>query len=357
MRISSFFLLSASLASLAVPASSPSNTLRHAGDSSGILIGTAVRPSLFSETAYSATLAREYNMIEPEDAMKWMVLRPDVQTFDFHGGDQVVQFAETHGMKVRGHCLVWDHNNPAWLVQGHFTPAEMAELLHEHIMTVMKHYAGKVFAWDVINEALDDAGSPKTSPWYDRPGIGFAGRGSAYIEQVFRWARESDPHALLFYNDNGGEGSGVKSDAIYAMVKDFKQRGVPIDGIGLQMHIPQLDADAAAIAANIARLAALGLKVHITELDVSLPLDAAGQANAIDLRRQADIYHNIAEACISNPGCTAIQTWGFSDRYSWIGWHTHGTRGAALPFDRGYQPKLAYNGLLSALAQAGGRPR
>jgi endo-1,4-beta-xylanase len=222
---------------------------------------------------------------------------------------------------------------------------------------VMKHYAGKVFAWDVINEALDETGSPKNSPWYNQPGIGLSDKGTAYIAQVFRWAREADPDAQLFYNENGGEGSGVKADAIYAMAKEFKQRGVPIDGIGLQMHISQLDADTIAIAVNIARLAALGLQIHITELDVSLPLDSAGQATPIDLRRQADLYRSIATACLSNPACTAIQTWGFSDKYSWIGWHTHGTRGAALPFDRAYQPKPAYEALLSALTETASRLR
>ena len=142
----------------------------------------------------------------------------------------------------------------------------------------MKHYAGQVFAWDVINEALDENGHLRDSPWYNQPGIGLAGKGTAYIEQVFRWAREADPHALLFYNEAQGEGLNRKSDAIYAMVKDFRRRGVPIDGVGLQMHISRLDLDTAAIAANIARLTALGVQVHITELDVSLPIDSNGLA-------------------------------------------------------------------------------
>jgi hypothetical protein len=176
-------------------------------------------------------------------------------------------------MKVRGHCLVWDHNNPEWLVQGKFTPDQLSHLLHEHITTVMKHYAGQVFAWDVVNEALDEKGRVKNSPWYNQPGIGFSEKGSAYIEQAFRWAHEADSKALLFYNETQGEGLNPKSDAVYAMVKDFKHRGVPIDGVGLQLHISQLDLDTAAIAANIMRLTALGVQVHITELDVSLPLD------------------------------------------------------------------------------------
>jgi endo-1,4-beta-xylanase len=329
-------------------ASSPS--LREAANSSGVLMGAAVRPSLFSEAAYTETLAHEFNMVEPEDVMKWWVVRRHADKFDFREGDEVVQFAKVHGMKVRGHCLVWDHNNPEWLAQGHFTPAELSHLLQEHITAVMKHYAGQVFAWDVVNEALDETGQFKDSPWFNQPGIGLADKGAAYVEQAFRWAREADPLALLFYNENGGEGLGKKSDAVYAMVKDFKRRGVPIDGVGLQMHISDLHQDTAAIAANIARLTALGLQVHITELDVSLPLDSSGVARHDDLLYQAEVYRGVLHACLQNPACTAIQTWGFTDKYSWIGSHSHGTRGAALLFDRAYQPKPSYNAVLEEIS-------
>jgi len=329
----------------------PAQSLCQAADHAGVLVGTAVRPGLFTEAAYSATLAREFNMVEPEDAMKWWAIRQDAGAFDFRKGDEVVRFAQAHGMKIRGHCLVWDHNNPEWLEQGHFTPAQLSQLLQEHIATVMKHYAGQVFAWDVVNEALDDNGHLKDSPWYNQPGIGLAGKGTAYIQQAFRWAREADPHALLFYNDNRGEGINVKSDAIYAMVKDFRHRGVPIDGVGLQMHISRLDLDTASIAANIARLTALGVQVHITELDVSLPVDPSGMAGKDDLLRQAEVYRGIVRACLQSPGCTAIQSWGFTDKYSWIGSHSHGTRGAALPFDRAYKPKPAYDAMVEELSR------
>lgn len=330
---------------LIAAAATPPMTMRQAADAAHLLVGTAVRPGLLSEAKYSATLAHEFNMVEPEDAMKWWTIRQAAGAFDFRKGDEVVRFAQAHSMKVRGHCLVWDHNNPDWLAQSQFSPAQLSRVLQEHIATVMKHYADQVFAWDVVNEAFDEKGLLKDSPWFNKPGIGFDGNGTAYIEQAFRWAREADPHALLFYNDNGGEGLGIKSDAIYAMVKDFKRRGVPIDGVGLQMHISKLDLDTSAIATNIARLAALGIQVHITELDVSLPLDAAGAATKDDLLRQAAVYRGIVHACLQSPGCTAIQTWGFTDNYSWIGSHTHGTRGAALLFDRAYKPKPAYDAL------------
>ena len=293
-------------------------------------------------------------MVEPEDAMKWWAIRQNEAAFDFSKADAVVLFAQAHGMKVRGHCLVWDHNNPEWLTQHRYT-SELSQLLHEHIDTVMKRYAGQVLAWDVVNEALDENGKPKDSPWYNKPGIGFAGKGTAYIEQAFRWAHEADPRALLFYNEAEGEGLNRKSDAIHAMVKDFKRRGVPIDGVGLQMHISRPDFDTDAVAANIARLTALGVQVHITELDVSLSIGANGHASENDLQGQADVYRGIVRACMQNPGCTAIQTWGFTDKYSWIGSHSHGTRGAALLFDRAYKPKPAYDAVLSELSS--GRPK
>jgi endo-1,4-beta-xylanase len=334
---------------LGVTDSAPS-TLREAADHSHIFIGAAVRPSLLSEPAYTETLAREFNLVEPEDAFKWQVIRHDPVGFDFHDGDEIVRFARAHAMRVRGHCLVWDHNNPEWLTRTHYAPAELSALLHEHIVTVMHHYAGHVFAWDVVNETLDENGRLRDSPWYNQPGIGLANDGPAYIAQAFRWAHEADPAALLFLNEAEGEEVNRKSDAIYAMVRDFRAHGVPIDGIGLQMHIPNLKIDTASVAENIARLTGLGLQVHITELDVSVPLDFAGLATDTDLGRQADIYRRVVRACMQNPRCTAIQTWGFTDKYSWIGSHTHGARGNALLFDRSYRPKPPYNAVLSELS-------
>jgi endo-1,4-beta-xylanase len=288
-------------------------------------------------------------MLEPEEAMKWWVIRPDRSTFDFTHADQVVGFAETHRMKVRGHTLVWGGSNPAWLTSEPFTAEQLNQLLQEHITKVVTRYQGKVFAWDVVNEAFDERGVLRPSLWHDQPGIGFAGKSTAYIEQVFRWANAADPQALLFYNDNGGEAINAKSDAIYAMVKDFKQRGVPIDGVGMQMHLFDLQADFDSIDANIARFTALDVQVQITEMDVAVPLDATGHASPADLARQAEIYGRIAAACLAHPGCTAIQTWGFTDKYSWIGSKTKRAKGQALLFDRNYVPKPAYQVLKTAV--------
>jgi endo-1,4-beta-xylanase len=325
-------------------------TLRQAANQATVLVGAAVRPAQLSEPAYAITLAREFNMVEAEDAMKWWVLRPDATAYDFRQGDELVRFAQTHGMKIRGHCLVWGRDNPLWLKQGHFTEQQLSRMLRQHIEHLMKHYAGKVFAWDVVNEALNENGDVRDSLWYNQPGVGFSRQGTQYIEQAFRWAHKADSKALLFYNEAEGEGLNRKSDAIYAMVKDFKQRRVPINGVGLQMHISTLELDVAAIAANIARLTSLGVQVHITELDVSLPIDSSGQARQEDLSRQAAVYRDIIRACLNNAGCTAIQTWGFTDKYSWIGSHSRGTHGQALLFDRTYSPKPAYTAVLEEIS-------
>jgi endo-1,4-beta-xylanase len=368
-------LTSCTLALSLAYAASPPLSLREAAQNSAIQIGAAVRPANLAESAYAATLAREFSMLEPEDALKWETLRPAPQTFDFHQADQLIDFAVRHNMKVRGHTLVWHRQNPQWLTEGSYTPAELSKLLETHIKTVVGHYKGKIFAWDVANEAFDEGartGELRNTIWssitvestqQDNPqpaiqGSKLAAQNSQlqarsskldYLDQSFRWAHEADPQALLFYNEAEADEVNKKSDAVYAMVRDFKREGVPIDGVGLQMHIEK-PPDIASISSNIARFTGLGIQVHITEMDVSLPVDANGNATAADLQKQADIYRQIAEACLSHPGCNAIQTWGFTDKYSWIGSHSKKTRGAALPFDRNYRPKPAYGALRDALA-------
>ncbi len=351
-------------------------TLREAAQNYGLLVGTAVRPAQLAEPAYASTLAREFNMLEPEDVLKWEVVHPAPQDFDFSQADQIVEFATRHGMRVRGHTLVWHHQNPQWLTEGKLTSAELAEILETHIKTVVGHYRGKIFAWDVVNEAFDELhpGALRSTIWSDQPGIGVAENAAAsnqprasgsparselearsqkqsyfYIERCFRWAHEADSQALLFYNEAEAETVNPKSDAIYAMVRDFRQRGVPIDGVGFQMHIANQHADAASISTNISRFTALGVQVHITEMDVALPVDANGNARPEDLQLQADIYRQIAGGCVSHPGCAAIQTWGFTDKYSWIGSHSKHKQGAALLFDRNYRAKPAYDALRIAL--------
>lgn len=336
---------------LAVSTLCPAQTLREAADRAGILLGAAVNVHYLSEPDYSSTLAREFNLLEPEDALKWREIHPHEKTFDFGPADRIVEFAKKHDMKVRGHTLLWASHNPEWLTQGNYSRAQLAELLHDHIRQVVGHYRGQVFAWDVVNEAFEEHGWLRKSIWHNEPGIG-AGKHTDYIAQAFRWAHQADPEALLFYNDAEIEELNHKSNSVYRMVKRFKQRGVPIDGVGMQMHILHGSPNVQSIAANIARFTKLGVQLHITEMDVALPVGEDGKVlDPSDLQRQAEIYREIARVCLQDPGCTALQTWGFTDKYSWIGWETHKTKGAALPLDRQYQPKPAYDALKEALTR------
>jgi len=334
-------------------AGAPAQTLRSSGAQHGVLMGAAVDTAdIARDATYASTLAQQYNMIEAENEMKWAAIEPTEGVFNFAPGDTLVSFAQAHGMKLRGHNLCWHNYNRAWLAKGNFTPNQLYTLLQTYITTVAGHFQGKVFAWDVVNEALADNGSGlRDSIWYNRPGIGLTGPG--YIDQAFRWAHAADPKALLFYNEYDVEDVNRKSDAMYSLVKGMLSRGVPIHGVGLQFHVTAKPSDVspAGLDANMARFAALGLQIHITELDVRVPVDANGSASANDLTAQAQRYYDVVAACLKYKACTAIQTWGFTDKHSWIPQFYKGY-GAALPFDKNYQPKPAYASMLNALTGA-----
>src|ERR1039457_2628464 len=170
------------------------------------------------------------------------------------------------------------------------------------------------------------------------------------MDMAFQWAHAADPTAKLFYNDTFAEGLGAKSDAVYNLVKGMLSRGVPVNGVGFEMHVTLTSAPSQAdISSNMARLAALGLEVHITEMDVRLLVDSNGNASAAALASQAAIYQSVMSACQAAPNCTAFLTWGITDAYS--GWSpgTHPGLGAALLLDAKYQPKPAYNSVAGVL--------
>src|SRR5439155_18063679 len=174
----------------------------------------------------------------------------------------------------------------------------------DHIRAVAGHYRGRVLAWDVVNEAIADDGSGLRDTVFRQK------LGDDYIADAFRLAREADPQALLFYNDYSGEGSGAKSDRIYELMRSLRLQGVPIDGIGLQMHVSALNyPSTSGIAANMRRLAALGLLVNISEMDVKIANVPGTTQSKLDAQRAA--YHAIVGVCVVEPACHAITLWGF----------------------------------------------
>ncbi len=306
----------------------------------GLQIGAAVAMAPFrSDPTYQAVLKREYNILVAENAFKWESTQIGRDRWYFGDTDALVAFAEANGMAVRGHTLAWHNQNPAWLTAGNFSRDEAIAILHDHIATLVGRYKGRVAQWDVVNEAMgDDDKLRQDTIWYRLIG-------PDYIALAFRFAHEADPAAKLFYNDYNAEGMNAKSDAVYALVKDLKQAGVPIDGVGWQMHLVNEFHFWDEYRQNAARLAALGLDVAITELDVRVPVPATDDA----LEQQADAYGGVTAVCIAAPNCHTLVTWGFTDGSSWIPGFFAGM-GAALPFDSDYRPKPAYDAMRAALA-------
>ena len=259
--------------------------LRDSADNRGLHIGAAVDMSPFrNEPIYAQTLGREFNMLVAENAFKFDALHTARNTYNFTNADALIAFAEANNMAVRGHALVWHSQIPGWLTSGNFTRDDVIAIMRDHILTVVGRYRGRILAWDVVNEAVsDNNGQLRTdSFWYQRIG-------PEYIAMAFQFAREADPNAILYYNDYSAEGAGAKSDAVYNLVSGLVNQGVPINGVGWQMHQINPFRIQQAHRNNAARIAALGLEISITEMDVRISLPTTTQ----ELNEQALAYRDV----------------------------------------------------------------
>ena len=318
----------------APPPAVSADPLKGAAAGVGRLVGTAVQAGLLLDPQYNAVVSREFSYLTAEYQMKWNVIEPVRGGRDFGPGDAIAGYAAAQGMRLKGHTLLWHGATPSWLDA--LTADDLRTAVEQHIRTVVGHYRGRVHAWDVVNEAVADGGGSLRDSVFRQK------LGDRYIADAFRLARETDPGALLFYNDYGGEGGTAKADRIYMLLQDLLLQGVPVDGVGLQMHISTTGRPPdAAIAANMRRLASLGLIVHISEMDVRM--DNGGGSDQMRMQAQRAAYHDVVRVCVAEPRCEAITFWGFTDAHTWIS----GDR--PLLFDTRYQPKPAYDGVLDAL--------
>jgi endo-1,4-beta-xylanase len=293
---------------------------------------------LQSDELYCQLLAREFNLLTTENDLKFTNVHPELCRYDFEAADALVAFAQENGMAVRGHTLVWDVQNPAWLVEGDYTREELIDILRDHIYTVVGHYLGQITAWDVVIEALAAQGILWDTLW-------LRGIGPEYIPLAFQWAHEADPEAQLFDNEYSAERMNAKAESVYQLVKGLRDSGIPIDGVGMQMHIELYSTPPPVeVAANIARLEELGLQVQSAEMDVRVGSWILPQK----LRRQSEIYRDMLSVCLQAENCDTLVVWGVSDRYSWLPELT-GRRDAGTLFDLGYQPKPAFDGLVETL--------
>ena len=312
--------------------------LRADAAAAGKWIGAAIQSGYLNQAAYTRTLARHFDYVTAEYEMKWDPTERAPGVYSFEGADAIVAYAEHNGMRVKGHALLWHGATPDWV--NALSPRDLQAAVEDHIRTVVGRYRGRIAVWDVVNEAVADDGSGLRDTVFHQQ------LGDGYLEQAFRLAHEADPDALLTYNDYGAEGLGAKSDQVYALVRRLQERGVPIGGVGLQMHVAAQDRPPSVdIAANMRRLAELGLRVNISEMDVRIK-DVAGDRNTRLLVQRRE-YQDIVALCVAEPGCQAVTFWGFTDLYSWI--DTFFGPDDPLLFDEAYAAKPAFFGVQDAL--------
>jgi endo-1,4-beta-xylanase len=314
-------------------------------------VGVAVSPQVLKGPE-AALIKKHFNSMTAENAMKMGPIHPEENKYNWQPADEIVDFAMANGMKMRGHTLCWHNQTPNWLFKDEqgkeVTKEVLLKRLKDHITTVVTRYKGKIYAWDVVNEVIDDNDSKfyRESLWYKICG-------EDYIAKAFEYAHEADPNALLFYNDYNTESTG-KRERIYTMVKKLMDAKVPIHGVGLQGHWSIYQPTGAAVRESIEKFASLGLIVQVTELDVSVYQSEHERRdrkeNEDDTfteereQKQIEQYKTFFKVFRENKDkLTSVTFWNVSDKRSWLdNFPVRGRKNYPLLFDQELKPKKAY---------------
>lgn len=315
-------------------------------------IGVAVSPYVL-HTDEAKLIVQQFNSLTPENAMKMGPIHPKEHEYNWKDADSIVAFAQRNGMRVRGHNLCWHNQAPAWMFVDDkgdtVSKAVLLQRLKDHITTVVNRYKGKVYAWDVVNEAISDKPDEylRPSPWLKICG-------EEYIAKAFQYAHEADPNAVLFYNDYN-EINPIKRAKIIKLVKSLKDAGVPINGVGLQSHWAINEPTRGQLDSTIQQFAQLGLKLQITELDISVypkehqarmrkQEDADTTFTPEREQKQLEVYKMAFEEFRKYKDViSGVTFWNISDRYSWLdNFPVVNRKDYPLLFDKNGQPKKAY---------------
>jgi endo-1,4-beta-xylanase len=317
----------------------------------GRVYGAAVSQQALEDRDFRRLLLQQVGSLTPENGLKWEVVEPQRGHFDFRQGDALLRLAKRHGLEMRGHTLVWEQQEPAWLQT--VASSDLRPILKAHIQGVVGHYRGQLRSWDVINEPLADDGSGlRRHRWW-------RALGPEYIDLALEWAHQTDPGARLLINEYGLEAqtpaAAVKRLALLALLRDLRRRNVPVHGIGLQAHLQagQQNGRYDELVGFLKQVQALGLEIQITELDVD-DRQLSGDPALRD-RLVAAEYDSFLAAVLSNPAVRQVTTWGLSDRYTWLNSQSprpDGRRQRALPFDEALQAKPAVAVMRERFAKA-----
>lgn len=314
-------------------------------------IGVAVSVNTFNGATGDLILS-QFNSLTPENAMKMGPIHPKEDQYYWRDADSIVNFAQKHGLKVRGHNLCWHEQTPYWLfkdAEGKQVSKEvLLKRLKDHITTVVSRYKGKIYAWDVVNEAIDDDSTKflRNSLWYQICGEDF-------IAKAFEYAHEADPKAILFYNDYNTE-RPEKRERVYKLLKKLVDAGVPINAVGLQAHWSIYEPTPVELRTAIQKFSSLGLKIQFTELDVSIfPWEKNARAlrpgevgvytpdlEQKQIAKYTEVFKIFREY---KKVITGITFWNVSDKYTWLdGYPVRGRKNFPLLFDQELKPKKAY---------------
>jgi endo-1,4-beta-xylanase len=325
-------------------------------------VGVALNQRQFTEedTNGAALVKRQFNAVSPENVMKWERIhpRPGPDGYDFEAADRYVEFGEKNGMFIVGHTLVWYSQTPRWVFRGEGTNAltreELLKRMRDHIHTVVGRYKGRIKAWDVVNEALNEDGSLRQSQWYRIIG-------EDYIAKAFEYTHEADPAAELRYNDYSIE-NVPKRNGVIALVKKLQAQHVPISCLGSQTHANLSSPSAELLDSALTAFAELGIPLSITELDVnasqrgqrSQSADVAQNAQAGGGSVVEDANQKLAEQYASlfrvfvkhRKQIELVTFWGLTDRDSWRRF------GKPLLFDGEWRPKPAFDAVIAEAKNA-----
>lgn len=322
-------------------------SLRYYAEKNSKMIGAAFCTYKGLDSDRTAA-AQQFNMMVAENEMKMDVLQPTQGQFNYGSADQLVNLAKNNNMTVRGHCLVWHTQQPAWLSSNGkkndkgWTRQQALDIMKSHITNVLKHFKGKVLEWDVVNECLDDDQSIiRTNPdgYKLRPTVWQLAIGDDYIDSAFVYAHRADSTVKLYINDYDVEMQGkAKAVAYYNLVKRLQKQNIPLDGVGLQCHFSVGDVDSVKLEKTVRLFGEAGLNCIITELDMGIP-----STTATNLEEQARNYRVITDIVLNNDNCPNLIIWGIKDNDSW--------RSASNPllYDSGLGKKKAWYAVRSAL--------
>ena len=301
-------------------------------------VGVALNPDeLYPNSAYLRVATQHFNSVTPENIFKPSYLHPAPGRYEWAEADQLAAFCRANNQRLHGHTLIWHQQLPGWMSGFSGSPAEWDALFRDHIQTICRHFRGQVSSWDVVNEAFDADGGLRSTLWSQH-------LGATYLEKAFRYAHEADPDALLFYNDYDLESNPAKRRTVLAWLQTMRQRGVPVHGLGLQMHISIAHPDNTQLAEALRDAQKSGLLLHLSEIDVSVnPLGQAVAPTPELLQRQADKLAFLVRTYRELPRAQqfGITFWGVSDHDTWMRRYFH-RDDYPLLFDDNYHPKPAF---------------